>query len=65
MYNEFMQKGSVVALGSFDGLHLGHMAVINNAKNLATMLDAVPCICTFGQGASGSVHGRCEGRGVP
>ena len=49
MYNEFMQKGSVVALGSFDGLHLGHMAVINNAKNLATMLDAVPCICTFSE----------------
>ncbi len=37
MYNEFMQKGSVVALGSFDGLHIGHMAVINNAKNLATI----------------------------
>ena len=49
MYNEFMQKGSVVALGSFDGLHIGHMAVINNAKNLATMLDAVPCICTFSE----------------
>lgn len=49
MYTEFMQKGSVVALGSFDGLHIGHMAVINNAKNLASMLDAVPCICTFSE----------------
>ncbi|MBQ8062660.1 MAG: riboflavin biosynthesis protein RibF [Clostridia bacterium] len=49
MYTEFMQKGSVVALGSFDGLHIGHMAVINNAKNLASMLGAVPCICTFSE----------------
>lgn len=49
MYTEFVQKGSVVALGSFDGLHLGHMAVINSAKNLANMLDAIPCICTFSE----------------
>lgn len=49
MFNEFMQKGSVVALGSFDGLHIGHMAVINSAKNLATMLEAAPCICTFSE----------------
>lgn len=47
MYTEFLQNGSVVALGSFDGLHLGHMAVINDAKNLASMLGATPCICTF------------------
>lgn len=49
MYTQFMQKGSVVALGSFDGLHIGHMAVINNAKNLASMLGAEPCICTFSE----------------
>lgn len=49
MNYDFAQKGSVVALGSFDGLHIGHMAVINNAKNLATMLGATPCICTFSE----------------
>ncbi|MBO7682529.1 MAG: adenylyltransferase/cytidyltransferase family protein, partial [Clostridia bacterium] len=43
MNPEFVQKGSVAALGSFDGLHLGHMAVINDAKNLANLLDAIPC----------------------
>ena len=58
MYNEFMQKGSVVALGSFDGLHIGHMAVINNAKNLATMLDAVPCICTFSEHPLKALKGK-------
>ncbi len=49
MYPEFVEKGSVVALGSFDGLHIGHMAVINNAKNLANMLGSTPCICTFAE----------------
>ena len=47
MENHNLSNGSVVALGSFDGLHLGHMTVINNAKTLAEQLDAVPCICTF------------------
>lgn len=49
MNSQFVQNGSVVALGSFDGLHLGHMAVINSAKNIASMLDATPCICTFSE----------------
>ena len=45
-------------LGSFDGLHIGHMAVINNAKNLATMLDAVPCICTFSEHPLKALKGK-------
>lgn len=49
MYSDFMKKGTVVALGNFDGLHLGHMAVINSAKNLASRLDAIPIICTFSE----------------
>ena len=47
MYADFAKQGTVVALGSFDGLHLGHMAVINEAKNMATRLDAKPILCTF------------------
>ncbi len=49
MNPEFVKNGTVVALGSFDGLHIGHMAVINNAKNLANMLGATPCIVTFAE----------------
>lgn len=44
-----LNEGTVVALGSFDGLHLGHMAVINAAKNIAARLGAKPCISTFSE----------------
>lgn len=47
MMNQSFEHGTVVALGSFDGLHLGHMTVLENAKKLAEELDATPCICTF------------------
>ena len=40
-------RGTVAALGSFDGLHIGHMAVLNAAKGLAEETGAVPVICTF------------------
>lgn len=49
LYADFSSKGTVVALGSFDGLHLGHMAVINSAKNMAAQLSAIPVICTFSE----------------
>ncbi len=39
--------GTVVALGSFDGLHLGHRAVLDAAKELARHLHAEPVLCTF------------------
>ena len=40
-------RGAVVALGNFDGLHLGHQKVIGEALRLAAELDA-PCgVLTF------------------
>ncbi len=33
-------KGAVIALGNFDGLHRGHQAVIKQAKTIANDLDA-------------------------
>lgn len=47
MKNPDLSRGTVVALGNFDGLHLGHQSVLNRAKELAEELDAIPCICTF------------------
>lgn len=38
---------SVVALGNFDGLHLGHMTVINAAKDMAKELGAIPFALVF------------------
>lgn len=36
-----------VALGTFDGVHLGHQAVIESAVAMAERLSAVPCAATF------------------
>lgn len=38
---------TVVALGSFDGLHLGHKAIIRTAYGLAEHLNASLCIFSF------------------
>ncbi len=41
------KSGTVVALGNFDGLHIGHMAVINAAKEMAEKSGARPCALIF------------------
>ena len=38
---------TVIALGFFDGLHLGHAALLERAKARAAALGAVPAILTF------------------
>lgn len=39
--------GAVVAIGNFDGLHRGHVAVIDRAKALAERLGRPCAVCTF------------------
>lgn len=41
------EMGSVVALGNFDGLHTGHMRVINTALKMAEDLSAKPYALIF------------------
>ena len=41
------QKKTVIALGFFDGLHLGHAALLERAKLRAAELDAEPAVLTF------------------
>lgn len=38
---------TVVALGNFDGFHIGHMAVVNKAKKLADKFRCEPVVATF------------------
>ena len=38
---------SVVTIGAFDGLHLGHQAILQRVKALATQANAVPTIVLF------------------
>lgn len=42
-----MEQGRVLALGSFDGLHIGHMKVIDTARDMAEEIGAIPSVCTF------------------
>lgn len=44
---EFTGAASVVALGMFDGVHIGHQALIRRAVALAGELDAESIVCTF------------------
>lgn len=49
IYNEedFTGLRSVAALGMFDGVHIGHQALIRRAVALAEELDAQSVVCTF------------------
>ncbi|HXV25767.1 MAG TPA: bifunctional riboflavin kinase/FAD synthetase [Alphaproteobacteria bacterium] len=40
-------RGSAVAIGNFDGVHLGHQAVISAAVEKARALDVRPAVLTF------------------
>ncbi|WP_169567727.1 bifunctional riboflavin kinase/FAD synthetase [Sneathiella limimaris] len=40
-------KGAVLAIGNFDGVHLGHQAVIGQAQKIAAELDVKSGVLTF------------------
>jgi riboflavin kinase/FMN adenylyltransferase len=41
------EKGTYIALGSFDGLHIGHMMLIDKAKSLAAEKESLSMVYTF------------------
>lgn len=45
--DEFIGSASVVALGMFDGVHIGHQKLIRTAIQLAQALDVTSVVCTF------------------
>lgn len=47
--NYLQRSPCVVALGCFDGVHLGHVAVINKAKEKAISLNLPLCIWSFAE----------------
>ena len=44
---EFEGRASVVALGMFDGVHIGHQSLIRRAVAMAREMDAQCVVCTF------------------
>ena len=44
---EFTGRRAVAALGMFDGVHIGHQALIRRAVALAGELEAQSVVCTF------------------
>jgi len=40
-------RGSAVAIGNFDGAHLGHQAILRAAATRAAQLNAIPTVLTF------------------
>jgi len=48
----------VIALGFFDGVHLGHGALLRAVKETADRLGAVPCAFTFDRSPTAVITGR-------
>lgn len=51
--NMDIDRGTVVTLGAFDGLHIGHMALVKETERLAVELDVVSVMLTF------PLNGKC------
>lgn len=56
--NDNLKNGCVVALGNFDGLHIGHMSVINSALEMGKQLNATPCILMFSEHSLKTLYGK-------
>lgn len=48
----------VIALGFFDGVHMGHGALLRTVAERAKALDAVPCAFTFDRSPAAALTGR-------
>ncbi|MBR5250682.1 MAG: adenylyltransferase/cytidyltransferase family protein [Clostridia bacterium] len=55
-------KGVVIALGYFDCLHLGHLSVIDKAKQVAQQLNANTVVFTFESDLPFKANGKNLGK---
>lgn len=46
-FNIYLEENTYIALGSFDGLHMGHMGLINETIQAAKSNHAKSMVCTF------------------
>lgn len=52
------KQRKVIALGFFDGVHLGHGALLRRVAERAAELDAIPCAFTFDRSPAAALSGR-------
>ncbi len=48
-YGDSVEACSVVTVGVFDGVHLGHLRLLHELREMASLLGAVPTVITFRQ----------------
>jgi riboflavin kinase / FMN adenylyltransferase len=48
-YGDSVEARSAVAVGVFDGVHLGHLRLLHELREMASLLGAVPTVITFRQ----------------
>ena len=53
-----MKQKIIYALGFFDGVHLGHQALLRETVKLAKEMDATPGVVTFSAHPDGLVSGK-------
>lgn len=53
-----MEKKKIYALGFFDGVHLGHQALLTACRHLAERMDAEPAVVTFTAHPDGLISGK-------
>ncbi len=58
-------RGSVISIGVFDGLHLGHQAILRANLQRAAELDAVPTVVTFRRHPKRVILGRAPRKLTP
>ncbi len=46
-YDDSVEARSVVAVGVFDGVHLGHLRLLHELREMASLLGGVPTVITF------------------
>lgn len=46
-YSSLKERKSVIAIGNFDGVHLGHKAVINELRKISNNENLTSCVLTF------------------
>ncbi len=52
------QQRRVIALGFFDGVHMGHGALLRTVAERARTLDALPCAFTFDRSPTAALTGK-------